>query len=34
MSASIAIIQFPGANKAREMLMACRRVGLKTVSIN
>ncbi len=34
MSASIAIIQFPDAKKAREMLMACRCVGLKTVSIN
>ena len=34
MSASIAIIQFPDAKKAREMLMACRRVGLKTVAIN
>ena len=28
MSASIAIIQFPGSNTERETLMACRRVGL------
>ena len=31
MSASIAIIQFPGSNTERETLMACRRVGLNPV---
>ena len=31
MSASIAIIQFPGSNTERETLMACRRVGLSPV---
>ncbi len=31
MSASIAIIQFPGSNTERETLMACNRVGLNPV---
>ena len=31
MSASVAIIQFPGSNTERETLMACRRVGLNPV---
>ena len=31
MSASIAIIQFPGSNTERETLMACKRVGLNPV---
>ena len=31
MSASIAIIQFPGSNTERETLMACHRVGLNPV---
>jgi phosphoribosylformylglycinamidine synthase len=31
MTASIAIIQFPGSNTERETLMACRRVGLSPV---
>ena len=31
MSASIAIIQFPGSNTERETLMACRRVGLNPI---
>ena len=31
MSASIAIVQFPGSNTERETLMACRRVGLNPV---
>ena len=31
MSASIAVIQFPGSNTERETLMACKRVGLNPV---